>query len=122
MVKRQYTSPEFRFKELFLFEGVADVCWGYHEADLTLFYDADRDDALDPGEVVIYTHHFVPSEGGHGQGCANVEVAISGAMAEIEQAFIKAGYGKYWNDDVRNTILTHENAGDSSHVYIPIHS
>lgn len=122
MQKEQYVSPEFRFQELFLFEGVADVCWGYHEADLTLFYDPNHNDILDSGENVIYEHHFIPSEGGHGNGCSNIEVAIQGAMAEIEQEFIDAGFGEYWTEEVQNAILMHPNAGDSSHVYIPIHS
>ena len=42
MQKEQYVSPEFRFQELFLFEGVAAKCWGYHHADIHIFYDADR--------------------------------------------------------------------------------
>lgn len=122
MEKREYASPEFRFQELFLFEGVADVCWGYHQAAMTIFYDADHDDTYDSGETILFQHTFTPDEGGHGNGCANIEVAINAAMESIHQAFIDAGYGKYWTEKVRNSILSHENAGESSTVYIPVHS
>ncbi len=122
MKKERYESPKVQFQELFLFEGVADVCWGFHQADMHIFYDADHDDTYDEGEVMLFEHTFVPSEGGHGEGCANVEVAINQAMASIRQAFIEKGYGKYWNESVQSAILSHENAGASSGVYIPVHS
>ena len=122
MGKKRYESPEFRFQELFLFEGVADVCWGYHQADLYIFYDADHDDTYDTGETVIFQHHFVPSEGGNGNGCSNIDDAMQNYMPQIEAAFYAAGYGKYWTAEVRNKIVTHENAGSSSSMYIPVHS
>ena len=122
MEKKHYTSPEFRFQELFLFEGVADVCWGYHHASLHIFYDADHDDTYDQGETILFEHDFQPSEGGSGNGCANITVAIEGAMEEIHQAFEEAGYGQYWNEDVAKTIASHENAGSADNLYIPVHS
>ena len=122
MQKERYVSPEFRFQELFLFEGVAAVCWGYHHADIHIFYDADHDDTYDTGEPIVFEHNFVPSEGGSGNGCANVTVAMEEALETIRQAVYDAGYGSYWSDEVQNTILTHPNAGESSSVYIPIHS
>ncbi len=120
--KERYESPKLRFRELFLFEGVADVCWGHHTAEMHIFYDADNDNIYDPDEDILFEHTFTPSEGGHGEGCANVEVAISNAIGAIRQAFIDKGYGKYWNDEVANKIISKENAGVSSTDYIPIHS
>ena len=122
MKKNRYESPEFRFQELFLFEGVADVCWGYHQCNMTIFYDADRDDTYDQGEVILFQHEFVPSEGGSGNGCANITTAIETDIPQIKQAFIDAGYEKYWTAEVQNTIVSHENAGSASSLYIPVHS
>ncbi len=122
MKKEQYVSPEFRFQELFLFEGVADVCWGFHHCDMTIFYDADHDDTYDQGETILFQHNFVPSESGSGEGCANVTNAIETAIPQIYQAFVNAGYERYWSEEVQNTILSHENAGNANSLYIPVHS
>lgn len=122
MEKKQYKAPEFRFQELFLFEGVADTCWGFHKAEVHIFYDTDHDDVYDEGEPRLFDHTFTPSEGGHGNGCDNVTVAMENALESIHQAFIDAGYGRYWTPEVIATIRSKENVGSSSTVYIPVHS
>ena len=122
MQKEQYVSPEFRFQELFLFEGVAAVCWGYHHADIHIFYDADHDDTYDTGEPIVFEHDFVPSEGGPGNGCANVTVAMEEALETIKQAVYDAGYGSYWSDDLIDNLASHENAGEGGTIYIPLQS
>lgn len=121
MEKKQYKAPEFRFQELFLFEGVADTCWGFQHADFLIFFDADRDDSYDSGEEIIFQHDFVPSDVGGNQGCKKVEDAIDAAIEDIHQRFITLGYEKYW-PKAANAIQDRTNAGSSSSVYIPVHS
>ncbi len=130
MKKKAYVSPEFRFQELYLFEGVAMRCWKFKEADVTIFYDMNRNDLQDNGEPTLFNHKFTATEENtsgdtqSGNGCANVTVNINTAFSDetIHQAFINAGYGYLYNSNVIDQILEHENAGDSTSVYIPVHS
>ncbi len=121
MEKKQYKAPEFRFQELFLFEGVAETCWGFQHADFLIFFDADRDDSYDSGEEIIFQHDFTAGDVGHNAGCSKVEDAIDGAMEAIHNEFTKRGYEKYW-PKAEASIQDRTNVASSASIYIPVHS
>ena len=120
MEKAKYESPEFRFQKLFLFEGVADTCWGHHEADLYVYYDRDRDENLDSDETLIYHKYFRPS--GNNPPCNSVRNMIVNAFGDIENAFIEKNLHRLWNEGVKATITSAENAHEKKEGYIPVHS
>lgn len=119
MKKEFYAAPEFRFQELFLFEGIADRCWKFKEANIYVFYDRDKDNTLDEGETVIYHNQFTTNN-----GCAFITKDIEAAMDNgvVKKAFIDKGFERFYNDSILGTIKDHENAGDTNSAYFPIHS
>ena len=120
MEKRPYVSPEFCFQELCLFEGVADRCWAEKHCSITIFRDPNGNGTPDEGEQIIWSHYFSPDEGGSGNGCSNVDNAIEGTLAEIQQTLEDNGLLQYWTDNLQNTIMQHPNAGSSQTLLIPI--
>lgn len=122
MSKNRYESPKFRFQELFLFEGVAATCWGYHRAYVHIWYDEDNDGAYDAGEHTFYENTFTP-DSGEGNGCSKVSDHIQEWVnSNSLQSAFTGWWEKYWDPSIYTTILEAPNAGDSASVLVPIHS
>jgi hypothetical protein len=121
MEKAKYESPEFRFQELFLFEGVAEKCWCNHITTIYVFYDKDRDDYHDSNEPILYTKTF----GGETLACAKVTGLVLNAVGDIQDAVddFSTQLGQYWPSmNVTGKISSQENSKAKYPGYIPIHS
>ena len=85
MADRVYEKPEFKFKKLQLFEGVAETCWGYGHVTIRVYKDNNKDGDYDEGtDEVKWSKDFNVADSGH---CNQVAGMISDALAGIPDEY-----------------------------------
>lgn len=80
MNRENYEKPIFEFNDLFLFDGVAEKCWGYMGTEfwVNIFKDLDGDETYDSNEDIIDSF---PVKVDGGQSCTDVFLQILDQLA-----------------------------------------
>ena len=116
MNRVKYEKPVFEFNDLFLFDGIAETCWGYQNADweIVVFPDNNPKNGEWDGrekEEPLFEETFHASTIGEGGGCSGVYNKIKNHLAEVSLQYA----GQF-----EKTISAEPNAKGVSGQYIPI--
>ncbi len=96
MERLSYEAPKFDFQSLFLFEGVAETCWGYGHVSIRIYRDLDLNSQYNvpPDEEVLYQDfHYNgepmenPGSTAHEGHCNDVAKLVFDAISGVPEEY-----------------------------------
>lgn len=83
---KNYQKPEFKFEDLYMFDGIANTCWGYGHVEIRVYKDENGNKKYDDGELIYFDENYTYADNGH---CNAVAQKVNEDLANVAEEYKK---------------------------------
>lgn len=87
MVKNTYETPQFTANDLYMFDGIAETCWGYGHVNIRVYGDVNKNNKYDEGiDEQYFVHNYYVADSGH---CNDVAKQVQQDLVNVKEEYKK---------------------------------